>query len=66
MEEAIDLKDNGGGFAINNSDEFSYEFEKLLLDENKYNKSSVAARKYVDDNAGATQIIVDKIKEYLS
>ena len=66
FNEAIDLKDNGGGFVINNSDEFLVVFEKLLKDNGFYVKSSEISGNYVANNAGATLLIIEKIKEYLS
>ncbi len=66
FREANELSDNGGGFPISNSEEYLDIFERLIFDNNKYNKSSLIAKKYVSENAGATQLIMDKVMEYLS
>lgn len=65
FREAIELRDNGGGFPIRNSEECLKVFEKLLHDKDVYSSSASAARKYVHKNAGATQLVINKAKEYI-
>jgi 3-deoxy-D-manno-octulosonic-acid transferase len=65
FQEARELRDNGGGFPIIDSEECLIVFEKLLLDKNAYNISADVARKYVHSNAGATQLVIHKVKEYI-
>lgn len=63
--EAVDLANNGGGFSIINSDEFVKIFDNLMNDKKAYNKSMSIARQYVHGNAGATQMVVNRVKEYI-
>jgi len=65
FREAIDLKVNGGGFTINNANECFKIIDKLLKDQDLYDSSSKAASSYVANNAGATQMIISKVKEYI-
>ncbi len=65
FREAIELKDNGGGFPVENSEEGLVVFEKLIQDKNAYIKSADIARQYVHKNAGATQLVIHKTKEYI-
>lgn len=65
FREAVELNDIGGGFPINNSDEFSEVFHKLMKDKDAYKTSASVARQYVIDNAGATNLVINKVKEYI-
>ena len=64
FREAIDLTNNGGGFPISNSVDCLQIFDELMLDETIYNNSAITARNYVQNNAGATFKIINKIKDY--
>ena len=66
FREAVELRDIGGGFPVLNSDECLEIFEKFMFDKNAYEKSASIAKNYVNSNAGATHMVVDKVKEYLS
>ena len=65
FREAVELRDIGGGFPIANSEECIEVFDKLLKDENAYIKSASIAKQYVRKNAGATQMVINKVKEYI-
>ena len=66
FKEAIELKENSGGFAISNSEELISYCKVLLTDNNKYETSTQAAKSYVFNNAGATGKVIEKVKEYLT
>jgi 3-deoxy-D-manno-octulosonic-acid transferase len=63
FKEAIDLKEKGAGFSINDSVEFGNLMERLWDDENKdyLKKSGEAALKYVQSMCGATEEILKLI-----
>lgn len=65
FREAIDLKDNKGGFPIENSNECLEIFNRLMKDHEFYNQSSASAVDYVRNNAGATLSIICIVKEYI-
>jgi len=65
FREAIELRDNKGGFPISNAVECLSIFENLMFDKQTYVKSAAVAQKYVRNNAGATVMVVDKVNEYL-
>ena len=65
FREAIDLRDNGGGFPIENAEECLTIFNQLMTDANLYQKSASVAKEYVYENAGATKLIINKVKEYI-
>ena len=66
FKEAIELKENGGGFTISNSEELISLCKLLFTDNKKCETSAKAARNYVYDHAGATGKVTDKAKEYLT
>ena len=66
FREAVELKDNGGGFPIMNSNECLEIFDKLMKDDKAYKTSASVAKQYIHENAGATNMVVEKVKEYLS
>ena len=61
FKEAIDMISLGGAFSINNFNEFSKIANNLLDNQNAYDEASSIAKKYVNDNLGASEKIVDKI-----
>lgn len=65
FREAVELAALGGAFPVNDKDECTKVFNILLKDDQKYKESSLIARSYVNENAGATQTVIDKVKEYL-
>lgn len=65
FREAVELRDNGGGFPIANSYDCIKIIEKLILDQAAYDISASTAKQYVYENAGATQLVINKVKEYI-
>ena len=59
--EAIELVKTGGGIIINNSDELNKLINELVQDKNKYHHSCEASFRYIRENAGA----VNKILNYI-
>ncbi len=66
FKEANDLIALGGAFSINTSDELISTTENLFQDKGFYKKSSGICIKYVEENIGATEIILSKINELIS
>lgn len=66
FREAIELRDNGGGFPIHNSEDCLKAFEKLISDKDLYSRSASSGKQYVHKNAGATQLVINKAKEYIN
>jgi 3-deoxy-D-manno-octulosonic-acid transferase len=66
FQEAIDLEQLTGAKAINNSDEFALEFQKLYSDIELRNQQSTIIRKYVEDNLGGTDKVIKYAVEVLS
>lgn len=64
--EAIDLIKEGGAFGINGHEEFNQTIHALMNDPIKYTAASTAARQYVSENTGATEIIMSGINELFS
>jgi 3-deoxy-D-manno-octulosonic-acid transferase len=60
-QEAVDLVKTGGGSVVNNAEELYKVITELLEDKNKYNQCSEASLKYIRENAGA----VNKILNYI-
>ncbi len=58
FEEAINLVETGGGFSINNYNEFKDVMENLET-EYFYNNASTNAKKYILESQGATKEIFD-------
>lgn len=65
FREAIDLKENGGGFPIENANQCFDVTTKLIVNKEFYDSSSTTAANYVANNAGATEMIIGKVKEYI-
>jgi 3-deoxy-D-manno-octulosonic-acid transferase len=60
--QIIDLK---AGFVINNSEEIITQLNLLIEDKNALSEASALAKNYVLKNSGATNKIVDGLKEFL-
>jgi len=61
FREAIDLVKLGAAFPVNSSKELTDIVNDLFIDQNKLNHLSEIAKNYVNNNKGATDIIIDKI-----
>lgn len=59
--EAVDLVEKGGMFSVNNQKEFNEIFEKLMYDENFYNKASGICQDYIQLSIGATDKVTKSI-----
>lgn len=59
--EAVDLVESGGMFSVSDQQEFNAVFDRLINDEDYYNKASGICHDYVQLSIGAT----NKIMEYL-
>ncbi|MBN2638373.1 MAG: 3-deoxy-D-manno-octulosonic acid transferase [Bacteroidales bacterium] len=65
FQEAQDMLQLGGGFSIKNKEQFQSVMERLLAEPESYNKASLASKKYVNSNIGATDKVIWKMKEYI-
>lgn len=62
FREATDMLAAGGAFSYSNYDEFEKQLDLWLNDSNILESSALAARKYVEHNAGATHKIVEGMR----
>lgn len=60
--EAVDLVEKGGMFSINSQKEFDEIFERLINDEEFYNKASGICQDYIQLSIGATKLIIDNLQ----
>ena len=65
FKEAIGLVEASGGFTVSSTNELISKFNELFEDETEYNRMSQASRKFVENNSGATPIIVEKMLNIL-
>ncbi len=63
FKEAVDLVKIGGCLSINNQDEFTKTFIQLKNDENFRNLTGIINKKYIEDNLGATKLIMNSLKD---
>jgi len=63
FKEAIDLKNIGAAFSINNQEELKNKISSLLEDKNMYTDSCESARTYIYKKKGATEQIIKHIQE---
>jgi len=63
FKEARDLIKEGAAFSITNSEELKIKMDHLLNDPSELSKAGNAAKKYVEENLGATQKIIQYIQE---
>ncbi|OAQ38538.1 3-deoxy-D-manno-octulosonic acid transferase [Pedobacter psychrophilus] len=66
FKEAIDLVSLKGGFTISNQEELNEVLNKLISNEDFRKQSGEIAKIYVDQNIGATQMIMDEVFGKLS
>jgi 3-deoxy-D-manno-octulosonic-acid transferase len=62
--EAVSLIKHGGAFSITGAKQLIPTLEKFKNDESSYSASCEASRKFVSENTGATEKILQKISEY--
>jgi 3-deoxy-D-manno-octulosonic-acid transferase len=65
FQEAIDLVKIGGCISIGNQEEFTSNFINLKNDENYRNLTGIINKKYIEDNLGATKLIMNYLKTQL-
>ena len=65
FQEAHDLIDIQSGFSISNETEALKKIDQLLADADQRAESGRRAKAYVLDNAGATAVVLNKIKEFV-
>jgi 3-deoxy-D-manno-octulosonic-acid transferase len=65
FKEAVDLVDLKGCISICNQEEFSSIFMKLKLDEDYRKSAGKINQKYIQENLGATKIIINYLKPQL-
>ena len=63
--EAVQLLETGGAFCVKNSEDLR-KIMSLLSDENEYKKAQFAAQNYVEKNVGATDKIMQFIRQYFN
>ncbi|QNM85432.1 3-deoxy-D-manno-octulosonic acid transferase [Polaribacter pectinis] len=65
FKEAVDLVKIGGCLSIKNQQEFTSTFINLKKDINFRNLTGIINKKYIEDNLGATKLIMNYIKTKL-
>ncbi|QOD60137.1 3-deoxy-D-manno-octulosonic acid transferase [Polaribacter haliotis] len=65
FKEAVDLVKIGGCLSIKNQQEFTSTFINLKEDVNFRNLTGIINKKYIEDNLGATKLIMNYIKTKL-
>ena len=63
--EAVDLVGDGGMFSVNNQQEFDDIFERLINDDEFYNKASGICQDYIQLSIGATNKIMKVLESKL-
>jgi 3-deoxy-D-manno-octulosonic-acid transferase len=63
FKEAVDLVKIGGCISINNQEEFTKNFITLKNDENFRKLTGVINKRYIADNLGATDLIMNYLKD---
>jgi 3-deoxy-D-manno-octulosonic-acid transferase len=61
FNEAIELIEIGGAFAVNNSVELEHVFTKLFDDAEYLQKAAVASKNYILQKKGATDIVLNNV-----
>jgi 3-deoxy-D-manno-octulosonic-acid transferase len=63
FKEAVDLVKIGGCLSIKNQQEFTRIFKNLKEDENFRTLTGTINKKYIEDNLGATELIMNYLKD---
>jgi 3-deoxy-D-manno-octulosonic-acid transferase len=63
FREATELINDGGAKIFSNYSEFENIINKWISDDNQYKNDASSAGKYVINNTGATEIIIEKIRQ---
>lgn len=65
FQEAVELTEFGAAFPIHSSEDCIKSFCALMDNKNYYSKAANISLEFVKKNAGATQKVLEKAKEYL-
>jgi 3-deoxy-D-manno-octulosonic-acid transferase len=63
--EAVTLVDMGGAFAIKNFSDYKQILDELFQHPQFREKASIHCKEYIEQNQGATKIIIDRVSDYL-
>lgn len=66
FKEAVDLKNNGGGFAISTENDGVEVIMQLLNNKQNRQLAGTKARDYIYQNAGATDMVIEKAGRFLA
>jgi 3-deoxy-D-manno-octulosonic-acid transferase len=66
FKEAVELISKGSAFVVNNKSEAISTFNDLMIDSSKTAAMGLISKNYVLDNIGATDKIMEKIKEVIN
>jgi len=65
FREAVDMLKIGGAFCVTSDKELFVILDRLLNDKNYYRERSSICSGFIDQNRGATDMVLSKIKDYL-
>ncbi len=65
FQEAVELEKLGGGFSVSNAADCKKVFDILTQNETKYRQASQIAGEFVRSQAGATNRVIDKAREFI-
>jgi 3-deoxy-D-manno-octulosonic-acid transferase len=61
FKEAVDLKNTGGAFSIQNFNELESILNKFLGNNHQLSEASAVCKNYVEKNTGSTNFIIKKV-----
>jgi 3-deoxy-D-manno-octulosonic-acid transferase len=61
FKEAVDLKNLGGGFPIQNFEQLESKLNDFLTDNSKLAEASTVCKNYIEKNVGSTNLIIKKV-----
>ncbi|MBW6534171.1 MAG: 3-deoxy-D-manno-octulosonic acid transferase [Mariniphaga sp.] len=61
FKEAVDLKNLGGAFPVQNFNQLESTLNEFLADNSRLAEASVVCKNYVEKNIGATNLIIKKV-----
>ena len=61
FQEAVDLVQLGGAFAVKNADELIHKTDQLIHDMDYHEETAVICKNYVEQHRGATEMITDQL-----
>jgi 3-deoxy-D-manno-octulosonic-acid transferase len=64
FREAVELSEDCGGFPVEDKEGFLTIMEKLITDKAFYDKNALAAGNYIRENAGASEMILNRLKAF--